>query len=201
MKKAKQQARGSGERAGVRTSDVVDAAIARLDRGDDLSLSTIAKDLGIQTPSLYTHIDSLEHLRQLVKVRALRALLAVTREAAVGRAGKDALFAVCDAQRAFVHQHPGLMAFTNRLDAADSVDAKEAADALLACIVAVLRGYGKEGDEALHATRILRAATHGFFALERAGGFGLPLEIDETWRRLKKFLHTSLQGALVDDGE
>ena len=30
----------------------------------------------------------------------------------------------------------------------------------------------------------LRATTRGFIDLELAGGFGMPLEVDESWRRL-----------------
>ncbi|MGB8345073.1 MAG: TetR-like C-terminal domain-containing protein [Ktedonobacteraceae bacterium] len=36
--------------------------------------------------------------------------------------------------------------------------------------------------------RILRSMLHGFVSLEMIGGFGLPLEIDETFRRLVKAL-------------
>jgi hypothetical protein len=31
---------------------------------------------------------------------------------------------------------------------------------------------------------MLRSIVHGFVSLEHSGGFGLPLEIDETFRRL-----------------
>jgi AcrR family transcriptional regulator len=184
--------RKGGQRAGVSVAAVVDTAILLFDRDADVSLVAVAAALRIKTPSLYTHVRSLEHLRRLMKARTLEMLVAVTTAAAVGRAERDALFAVCDAQRAFAKEHPGLLPLTVNIDAADDDRAHAAAAALLACISAILRGYGLTGDDALHATRLLRAATSGFFALEAAGGFGMPLQVDESWRRLKELLHAGL---------
>ena len=50
-----------------------------------------------------------------------------------------------------------------------------------------------DGDDALHATRVLRSALTGFVALEQNGGFGLPLALDETFERLIALLDRGLQ--------
>ncbi|MDI5938548.1 TetR-like C-terminal domain-containing protein, partial [Micromonospora sp. DH15] len=47
-----------------------------------------------------------------------------------------------------------------------------------------LRGYGLDGDDAVDATRVLRSALHGFLALEAAGGFGLPRDLDRSYDQL-----------------
>lgn len=57
----------------------------------------------------------------------------------------------------------------------------------------MLEGYCLQGDEALHATRALRATTRGFIDLELAGGFGMPLSIQESWRRLLAILDEGLR--------
>ena len=59
---------------------------------------------------------------------------------------------------------------------------------------AVLAGYGLEGDAAIHATRGIRAALHGFAALEAGGGFGMPQSVDESFARLVTALDRGLQG-------
>ena len=59
-------------------------------------------------------------------------------------------------------------------------------------VLAVLRGYQLEGDDALHAARVVRAALHGFASLEAEGGFGLPLSLDESFARLVSVLHRGL---------
>lgn len=49
---------------------------------------------------------------------------------------------------------------------------------------AVLRGYGLDADEVVHATRTTRAAMHGFAVLHASGGFGLPQDVEATLDRL-----------------
>ena len=51
-------------------------------------------------------------------------------------------------------------------------------------MLAVLSGYGVTEDDALHATRGLRAVIHGFVSLDAAGGFRLKLDLEELFRRL-----------------
>jgi hypothetical protein len=60
----------------------------------------------------------------------------------------------------------------------------QAAARLVDLVVAVLRGYELDGDDAVHATRVLRAALHGFVSLEAEGGFGLPLPLDQSFALL-----------------
>ena len=55
---------------------------------------------------------------------------------------------------------------------------------MLEPVFAVLRGFGLEGDAAIHAARALRSAMHGFVELERVGGFGIDLDVDESYRFL-----------------
>ena len=50
--------------------------------------------------------------------------------------------------------------------------------------LAVVASLGVQGVDALHAVRGLRSLVHGFATLEVAGGFGLPLDCDESYRRL-----------------
>ena len=51
-------------------------------------------------------------------------------------------------------------------------------------VFAVLRSWSLEGDDAVHAARAFRSAVHGFVALEAAGGFGIPVDLDESFERL-----------------
>ena len=57
---------------------------------------------------------------------------------------------------------------------------------------AILRGYGLDEDETVHATRAVRSALHGFVTLEGAGGFGLPQDVDESYARLVDLLDSGL---------
>jgi hypothetical protein len=55
---------------------------------------------------------------------------------------------------------------------------------LLRTVSAVLAQYQLVGDDEIHAIRGLRALMHGFVSLEAAGGFAMPQDLDESYRRL-----------------
>ena len=50
--------------------------------------------------------------------------------------------------------------------------------------MAVMASFGLEGGDAVHAVRGLRSVVHGFATLEISGGFGMPLDLDESFVRL-----------------
>ncbi len=55
---------------------------------------------------------------------------------------------------------------------------------ILDVLQAILAPYGFGPDETLHVIRGLRSLLHGFVDLETAGGFGMALDRDESFRRL-----------------
>jgi AcrR family transcriptional regulator len=150
---------------------------------DRLTLAAVADRVGVRLPSLYKHVASLDALRQGVAAQATRELAEVVTDAAVGRSGADALHAVAAAYRGYGRAHPGRYAATVRApDPADEAHTA-ASDAILRVVFAILAGYGIGGDDAVDATRSLRAALHGFVTLEAAGGFGLPRAVDRSFDR------------------
>ncbi len=151
---------------------------------DRLSLATVAARLGVKLPSLYKHIASLDALRRQVSVLGLEQLGAAVTRAVLGKSGRNALEALADAYRDYAVQHPGRYAAT--LAAPEESDGAhaEAAAAVLRVVQATLAGYGLTGDDAVDATRALRAALHGFVSLEAAGGFRLPVDLDRSYHRL-----------------
>ena len=161
---------------------------------DALTLAALAEALGIRTPSLYNHVVGLEGLRRQLTLLGCRELAARLARATIGKARDDALIALAHAYRAFAHEHPGLYAALNRaLDQADA-EVQAAGQGVVEVAMAVLAAYGLRDDEAIHATRALRSALHGFVALEAAGGFGIPLDLDESFRRLVGMLVVGMKG-------
>ncbi|MEZ4658388.1 MAG: WHG domain-containing protein [Caldilineaceae bacterium] len=166
---------------------VVEAAAQLIDEAGDpatLCLKTLAAKLGIRVPSLYNHVDGLEGLTRAVALWGLQQLLAELRQAAVGKAGRDALNAVAHSYRAFVLAHPGVYPLTLRAPAANDAEMSAVANELVELVLLLLAPLGLHDADALHEVRILRSLLHGFVSLEAAGGFGLPLERDESFRRL-----------------
>ncbi len=183
-------------RARLDPEGVVSAA-ARLADADGLeavSVARLAAELGVQPPSLYAHVAGLDDLRRRLAIRGTRELAVVLQSAAAGRARGDALRAVADAYRAYAVRHSGTYAALQRAPSESDVEAVTAATQLVDLVLAVLRGYGLERDDAVHAARIVRSALHGFVALELAGGFAIPLDLDESFSRLIDVLDRGLSG-------
>jgi AcrR family transcriptional regulator len=175
-----------GARAGLDKAAVVRAAteIADAEGLNAVTLARLAATLGVRPPSLYNHVAGQEGLQHELALHGVQELGRRLGRAAMGKASDDALLAVADAYRAFAHEHPGLYAATQRApDPADPA-VVAAAGGVLEVVLAVLAGYGLEGEDALHATRGLRSLVHGFVSLEAGGGFGLPLDLDASFRWL-----------------
>lgn len=173
-------------RAGLTPRRVVDAALAVVDESgaDTLTLTRVAERTGVSPPSLYKHVPGLPALRRLVRLRVLAEFDEAIRAATVGRAGEEALRALATAYRGYLQAHPHRHPFLET--APDPGDPEEQAMAARVVEVpfAALRAYGLTGSAAVHATRCLRAAIHGFTRLEATGGFGLPEDIETTFAHL-----------------
>jgi AcrR family transcriptional regulator len=180
-------------RAGLDASAVVAAAaaVADVDGLHQLTLARLAAVLGIRTPSLYAHVDGLDDLRGRLGARGARELAGALQLAAAGRARGDALRAIAQAYREYAHDHPGTYAAMQV--APDTEEFETAGAELVGLILAVLRGYGLEGQAAIHAVRVIRSALHGFVSLERDGGFGLPIDVDESYGKLVAMLDAGLE--------
>jgi AcrR family transcriptional regulator len=184
-------------RRGLDHAQVIAAAceIADADGLDAVTLARVAAALEVRTPSLYNHVEGLDGLRRGIALRGTAELTTALRDASVGRAGEDALRAIAGAQRAYALAHPGRYAATAAAPPVDDRQRQEAAAEGVAVIAAALRGFDLAGDEAIHAIRGVRSAVHGFAALELAGGFGMPVDVDVSFDRLIDLLAAGLARA------
>ena len=173
-------------RAGLTTESVLDAAgkIADRDGLAAVTLARLAKDLGVKPPSLYKHVDGLDAVNRGLALRGLKAASARLQQATIGKARDDALFAFAHAYWQFAKDSPGLYAASLRAARPGENDLATAGEALVGVVLAVLAGYGVTGDDALHATRGLRAIVHGFVSLDAMGAFRLKLDLAESFDRL-----------------
>jgi AcrR family transcriptional regulator len=175
---------------------VVDATLELIDeRGPGaVTLAAVARRTGVAAPSLYKHVSSVEALQQKVSARVTAELADVLGKAVAGRSGKDAMRSLAHAYRDYALSHPGRYQLTQRVPDVRDPRHLAAADQAVQAVLAALRGYGLDGAEAIHATRVARSALHGFVSLELADGFGLPLDVGRSFERLVSALHMSLSG-------
>ncbi len=104
--------------------------------------------------------------------------------------------AVAQAYREHIKESPGLYMASLRAagnQAPASIELQAAEERVVQVGLAVVASFGLSGEDGLHAVRGLRSVIHGFATLEVAGGFGLPFDCDESFRRLIAMLIAGLQ--------
>jgi AcrR family transcriptional regulator len=151
---------------------------------EQLTLAAVAARFGVRQPSLYKHVAGLSELRRDISVLSGRELGEELATAAVGKSGPDAVLAMAEAYRTYAKKHPGRYAASVIAPTAGDTEYEQVAESVLRTVAAVLGGYRLTGDDMIHAIRGLRAVMHGFVSLEAAGGFAMPLDLDESYRRL-----------------
>jgi AcrR family transcriptional regulator len=168
---------------------VVRAAYALVDRAGPraLSLAMVAAELGVRTPSLYNHVDGLPGLQRDLALAGTRDLERTLTLATLGCAQDEAVEALAVAYRTFVREHAGIYEIMLHVAPANrgpDPELEAAERDVVSVALSILSGYGLHGADALHAVRCLRSLVHGFATLEASGGFGLPLDVEESFRRL-----------------
>jgi len=173
-------------RQGLTSERVTEVAAELADRDGltTLTLARVAAVLDVRPPSLYNHVAGLDALRRAIALDALAGIGTAMREAATGRAGRDALVHTARAYRAYVLAHPGRYAAASIAPPEDDAALNAAATEVVGTMLAVLRAWDLDGDDAIHAVRAVRSAIHGFVTLEIDGGFGIPLDLDESFDRM-----------------
>nr|WP_090580469.1 TetR-like C-terminal domain-containing protein [Paenibacillus sp. OV219] len=159
------------------TAELVDA-----EGLETLTLATLAQKLGIRSPSLYNHVNGLPGLRHELTLYGLNQLGAVMRSAVQDKTRDDAIRALAHAYLEFARKHPGLYAVTQRvMDRADT-QIQQAAGNIASIPIEVLRGYGLDHELSIHLVRGLRSLMHGFASIEQQGGFGMPIDLNISFR-------------------
>lgn len=169
---------------------VVSQAVQLVDSDglQELALSRVADDLGVQASALYNHVDGLDGLRRAVALRSANDLADTLRDAAVGRSGDHAVRAVAAAYRAFGAAHPGQYASTLAAATASDGASSSSSSMILDVLARILETYGVTGDGAVHMARIVRSAIHGFVTLEASDAFTSPHDTDDSFEELVDFV-------------
>jgi AcrR family transcriptional regulator len=183
-------------RAGLTPAAVTRLALEELDEAgpDALTLRAVAARAGVAAPSLYKHVQSLEHLRDLMTVSVLEEAAAEIGAAVMGRSGFAALEAFLTAYRGYARRLPHRWTLIEHPSGADPAVAA-ASTRLVEIAYAVVRGFGLSEPEQIDAVRTLRAAVTGFLALEHGGGYRLERDLDTSFQFLVKVLAKGLVSA------
>ncbi len=172
---------------------IADAAELADESGlDAVTLSAVARRLGVQTPSLYSHVRDHAALLDGITALALADLAERIAAAIAGRSGRLALAGFADAHRSFAREAPGRWQSLQRRAGPPAV-ASSAARTVVTLTDAVLRGYDLPETERVHVIRLLGATINGFLTLESIGSFDHSQPPpEESWRKAVAALDTLL---------
>ncbi len=182
-------------RANLTESVILEAAATLADgQGfESVTMSAVARAVGVRPASLYEHVRDRDALLDGVHRLALRDLASSITEAVAGRSGRAALRGLADAHRAYAAEHPGAWAALQRPASPVTVRSPEAAR-VASLTLAVLRGYPVPDEALVHAARLIGATVNGFLALSGSQAFdNRPDAVDESWTAALDALDRALQ--------
>ncbi len=185
-----QRQAGANARRPLGRDTVIEVAadIADSEGLDRLTLTRVAKTLGVRQPALYRHIAGRDDLIRSLSLRGREILASRLASAAIGRSSDDAVAAVGHAWRKMVRDHPGIYAATDRHPCAGDAELEEAVERVLKVLGQSLTAYGLDAEQRVHATRSMRSAFHGFSHLEAGDGHPQPHDPDDTFDHLVELL-------------
>ena len=180
-------------RVGLDRAAVVAAAVEIVDTEGlaALSMTRLAASLGIRGPSLYAHVRGQAGLRRELWLWVVADLGDRLRDSVMGRSGEAALFSFAAAMRDYAARYPGRYQLT--LDPPTPLDdeGKAVRRRANAAFEAMIESFGVRGEQARHAGRALRAAIHGFVALEAVDAIG-DHEVDASFETMLLLLARGL---------
>ena len=153
-----------------------------------LTLAGLAKKLGVKTPSLYKHVESLEAIQIELQRRAYINLTDRVKKYNAGGRGREAVILFTVEYRRFALERPGLYGAMVVSHVGRGLAVEKVALELLAFLPGFLKEMGLQGDDLIHAARTIRSSIHGFIELEREQGFGLEQKLEASFQ----FMLTSL---------
>ena len=160
-------------RPGLDTNTILNATAHIVDESglDQMTLNTLAEQLGVKTPSLYNHISGLPDLKQKLAIYGIHELSARLAAAAIGKSKDDALRAIIYAHRTFAEERPGLYEAICRFHSPFDPEMQIAVDGLMDVIRKVLEPYHLQKDQENNMIKIVRGMVHGFVTLRASGSF------------------------------
>jgi AcrR family transcriptional regulator len=157
---------------------------------ENVTLASLAKKLQIKSPSLYNHFDGLPGVRRELAIFSLEKLYNSMSEASIGKqAGEEAVLTISEAYLSFARNNPGL--YEAALSAPDAADEEvyNAGKKVVDLVVSSIEPFELKNEDAIHVVRGLRSVMHGFASLDQKGGFGLSLDLNDSYKlAVKVFL-------------
>lgn len=182
-------------RAQISLTKILEAAIDICDEEgyEKLALSSISERLGIKTPSLYNHIQSLSDLKQKMAYSGLQIMYDSIVHSVIGCIGDDAITSASKAYIAFVSNHPGLYSAIAKVPDPYEPQFDALSNQLVKVFIKLFGVYDLSEEESIHAVRGLRSMLYGFSSIQMDFGFRLNYSQEDSLNFVIKTFLTGLR--------
>lgn len=164
----------------------------------NVSLKVVAEKLGIRTPSLYNHIEGLDELLREVAHQGMRTMNERMMQAAVGRAGDEAIRCIAVEYLNFMIEHPGIYETIQWGTWNGTEKTAELFAEYTKLLGRIVRSCGCREEKTDEIVKLLSGILHGFTTLQLKNAF---LEPDKTRNALCTAIDTVLLGIHQRYGE
>lgn len=170
-------------KAGLDRENVISAAakIANEQGLESLSMKRLAAQLGVQPPSLYNHIGSLDELKSELMLSGWRELEQRMLRSAAGIGGWEAFRAMCREFYRFAVENRGVFNAMLWYNKYSDSEAMSATGELFTYFYRTMAGLNISRDTSEHLMRTIRGFLEGFALLVNNGAFGHSASIDESF--------------------
>lgn len=165
-------------------SAIVNAAIAvlRSDGQSGLGINRVARELGIQPPSMYNHVAGNDDLRRLVALQGWRQFLTYAETALKPMmTSREQLMAVSSSYRHCAKDYPELLtiAASHHMTLED-VEFAKLYEGILQIYTNALTPWGFSESDIIHSARMFNAAYCGYAQLEQNQIFQRSQSLDKS---------------------
>ncbi|MDO5575296.1 MAG: TetR/AcrR family transcriptional regulator [bacterium] len=175
---------------------VIETASALIDQKglNQISLKDVAEALGIRTPSLYNHINSLDEMLQEVAHAGMAEMNDLMTKSSIGKISDEAIKAVSAAYLKYMIEHPGIYETIQWASWHQTEETTALLNQFEALLMALIRSCGY--DEAADASilRLLTGLLHGYTTIQLRYAFDEP---ERVTKELTDAVDTVLTGVRI----
>ena len=146
-------------RIGLTKDIILQSAMEIVDNigAENLTLKVLADKLGVRSPSLYNHFNSLSDLHTALMLYGWKQLEYRVMQAAIGKSKDDAIKSMCAAYLNFTLEHLGLFNIMQSYNQHISQETIAATSGLIETIRQVLSAYNLSEKYEVHTIRVFRS--------------------------------------------
>ncbi|MDX1958333.1 MAG: TetR/AcrR family transcriptional regulator [Leptospiraceae bacterium] len=156
--------------------------IANRDGIHEISIKTIAKNLKISSPAIYKHYESLEEIKENIALSGFEKLLEITKITLIGKTGENAIIHLSNSYREFAKESKGEFLATIYRGKNESNELKRIRKEILEIFSMVFESLNVPKSKLLSSIRAYRSFILGFLILETQKSFGLPEDLDKSFK-------------------